>query len=403
MSSNNKSIKYLFISLLFIVVSFGSGIFVGIKKDQINLPFWDRIKVTNKESNEVEVDFSQFWEVWQEVEKRYLYQKDVSPQQMVDGAIKGMVSSLGDPYSVYFNSNEFTELKKSMASQYEGIGVEMGFKNNSIIVVTPFEGSPAKTAGVRAGDYILKIGEEDTAGMNLTEAANKIRGEKGTSIKLTLLHSEETESYEVEIERSVITYDTVVLEFRNDIAYLRVLHFADSTNQEWDEAVKKIQAQNPKGIVLDLRNNPGGYVNSAVYLASDFVGKEVVVKQKYADGTVKDLKPDQSKNRLSAYETVIILNEGSASASEILAGALLDYDKALIVGQKSFGKGIVQDQIPLEEGAGLHVTTSEWLTPDGNSIHKQGITPDIIVEMTEEQIKEGLDPQFDKAVEILNQ
>ena len=322
---------------------------------------------------------------------------------MVYGAIKGMVASLDDPYSIFLDPEEFAQLKESMASTYEGIGIEMGFKDNQIVVITPFEGSPAIKSGIKAGDYILKINDEITTNMSLSESASKIRGENKTKVKLTLQHQGESDPYEVEIVRSVITYDTVTIKFiDDDIAYVRILQFGDDTNAQWDDAISEIQSQNPKGVILDLRNNPGGYVSSASYIVGDFVGSKVAVKQKFSDSHVTSQKSINSKQRLKDYKVILLLNEGSASASEILAGALKYYNIVTIVGEKSFGKGIVQDQIPLSSGTGLHVTTSEWLTPGDQNIHKQGIEPDIQIEMTEDDIKKGIDPQLDKAKELVS-
>ncbi|KKP69842.1 hypothetical protein A2X44_05245 [candidate division CPR3 bacterium GWF2_35_18] len=395
-----KVIIYIISAIAFFV----GGFFVGNfqKNYYINLS-GNKITIENKSQANQNVDFSIFWKVWDEVSNKYLYQEDVDPQKMVYGAIKGMVASLDDPYSIFLDPEEFAQLKESMASTYEGIGIEMGFKDNQIVVITPFEGSPAIKSGIKAGDYILKINDEITTNMSLSESASKIRGENKTKVKLTLQHQGESDPYEVEIVRSVITYDTVTIKFiDDDIAYVRILQFGDDTNAQWDDAISEIQSQNPKGVILDLRNNPGGYVSSASYIVGDFVGSKVAVKQKFSDSHVTSQKSINSKQRLKDYKVILLLNEGSASASEILAGALKYYNIVTIVGEKSFGKGIVQDQIPLSSGTGLHVTTSEWLTPGDQNIHKQGIEPDIQIEMTEDDIKKGIDPQLDKAKELVS-
>lgn len=395
----NKIPIFILISLIFFGLGFGVG---NLYKQSFFNSNSQKINIENKESNEVNVDFNIFWEVWNRVTSNFYQPDKINPQQMIYGAIKGMVASLGDPYTVFLDPTEFSDLQKSMASEYEGIGVEMGFKNNQIVVITPFPNSPAIQAGVKAGDYIIKIGDELTTGMDLSEAAMKIRGEKGTSVKLTFLHEGEEKPYELEITRALINYDTVSVEMTGDTAYIRILQFGDKTNQEWDQVVTKIQEnKNVNKVILDLRNNPGGYVESATYLAGDFVGREVVVKQRFNDGSIKTEKSSNGKKRLSFYKTVILINEGSASASEILTGALQYYKKFTIIGKKSFGKGIVQDQIPLSEETALHVTTSEWLTPDDKNIHGEGIDPDIEIEMTIEQIKKGEDPQLEKAKELL--
>lgn len=399
-SKNSKTIFVIF-SFLFV---FSLGFFAGNFEKGYSLGIQDkRLVIENKEpSIEETVDFNLFWDTWDKVVSNYFRPEEIDGQKLMYGAIKGMVSSLGDPYTAFFDPEEFEALKQSMASKYEGIGIEMGFDNNQIIVITPFEGSPAKEAGVEAGDYILKIEDEVTTDMSLSEAATKIRGEEGTEVTLTFLHKGEDEPYEVSIVRSLITYDTVKVSYlEGNIAHISLVRFGDDTNSDWDKVISEVLLKKPSGIILDLRNNPGGYVNSAVYVAGDFIKDDVIVKQKFSDGSVKSVK-SSGRGRLEGYNTVILMNEGSASASEILAGALSYYNIGSIVGKKSFGKGIVQDQILLSSGTGLHVTTSEWLTPGDENIHKQGIDPDVEVDITIDEIKNGDDPQLDKAASLLS-
>lgn len=355
------------------------------------------------------LDFSLFWDVWQRLEKSYLHKEALVPQKMFWGAIKGMVASLEDPYTAFLPPEENKQTKEDLNGEFGGVGIQLGYKDGRLAVIAPLKGTPADKAGIKAGDLILKIEDKETEGISLPEAVKQIRGPEGTKVKLTLLHENEDQPYEVTITRAKILVPSVELEFVKDgegkeIAYLKLSRFGDKTNEEWLKAVGEIisKCQGEKdlkcqGMILDLRNNPGGYLSGAVFIASEFLEKGVVVQQEEASG-IRETFSVNRRGKLTKINLVVLVNEGSASASEIVAGALQDYGRAKIVGVKTFGKGTIQEAQDLAEGAGLHITTARWLLPKGRSIEKDGIMPDIEVK---DDLKTELDEQLEKAMQLL--
>jgi len=288
---------------------------------------------------------------------------------------------------------------------YEGIGAELGIRQGQLIIVAPLSGSPAEGEGVRAGDKILKIEGVSTAGVSISEAVSKIRGTAGTKIILTFQRGDGPE-FEVAITRARITVKSVLSEAKGEgLFYLEVSRFGNSTNGEWDAVVREVRNQGSeiRGIVLDLRNNPGGFLSAAVYLASEFLAKGTVVIQEDARGGKQVISVQQTKNGHAFAEVpvVVLINAGSASASEILAAALQERGGARLVGEQSFGKGTVQDAVDFEDGSGLHLTVTKWLTPSGRWVHEGGLAPDFAIELTEEDGNAGRDPQLDKAFDLL--
>jgi len=366
------------------------------------------------------VNFSLFWEVWDRLEKNYLDKKLLDPQQMVYGAISGMVASLKDPYTAFLPPQENKEAKEDLAGEFGGVGIQLGYKDSHLAVISPLSGSPAEKAGIKAGDLIVNIKDEtkkvnkDTRGMSLPEAVALIRGPKGTRVVLTLVREGVSQPFEKEIVRETIVVESVKMEILEGkcegktgdcpkVAHLKLLKFGERTNQEWQEAVTEIQnskfkIRNFKGVVLDLRNNPGGFLNGAVWIASEFLKKGVVVFQDRGEGGKESFSVNRV-GRLTDIPLVVLVNEGSASASEIVAGALRYHGRAKIVGEKTFGKGTIQEAQDLEGGAGLHITIARWLLPDGSSVDKEGLKPDFEVKMGKED--ETKDPQLEKAIEIL--
>jgi len=349
-------------------------------------------------SNPKDLDFSLFWDVWQRLEKSYLDKKVLNSQNMYWGAIKGMVEALGDPYTVFLPPSDNKQAKEDLSGEFEGVGIQLGYKDSQLAVIAPLKGTPAHAAGVKAGDLILKIDDKETVGITLPEAVKLIRGPKGTKVKLTLLHEGEKEPYEAIIVRDKITVPSVELEFVNDVVHLKLTRFGDNTGEEWEKAVGEILGRNGiKGIILDLRDNPGGYLSGAIFIASEFLDKGVVVQQEDASG-IKEPFSVNRQGKLTKVKLVILVNEGSASASEIVAGALQDYGRAKILGVKTFGKGTIQEAQELKNGAGLHITTARWLLPKGRSIDKEGIKPDVEVK---DDPKTEEDEQFEKAKQLL--
>lgn len=331
------------------------------------------------------VDFSQFWEVWSRLERDYVDPQKLDAQKMVYGAISGMVGALGDPYTLYLPPDDQKRSAQDLGGSFDGVGIQLGYKNNTLVVVAPLKGLPAEKAGIQAGDYILRIKDpaksldKDTTGITLPDAVSLIRGEQGTSVILTMLH-DGGQPVDKSLVRETINIPSVELDFPEQngkkVAHLVLSKFGDNTKQEWANAVTKIVAQkkNIKGVVLDLRNNPGGYLDEAVDIASEFIPDGTIVTQqgRYSSQAY----PVSRVGKLVGVPVDVIINKGSASASEIVAGALRDRLKAKLIGENSFGKGTVQDaQSDLPGGAGLHITIAKWLLPSGDWINEKGLAP----------------------------
>ncbi|MBU1322784.1 S41 family peptidase [Patescibacteria group bacterium] len=356
-----------------------------------------------------EIDLGLFWQVWDKLGESYLIKENLKPQEMVWGAIKGMTASLGDPYTVFLPPEDNQSTKEELNGAFEGVGIELGFKDKTLAVVAPLAGMPAEAAGIKAGDYILHIKDElkgvdvDTIDMSLPEAVKFIRGKKGTEVALTVLHEGETETKVIKVKRDTIVIKSVALEWQGenkDVAWLKLSRFGDRTQSEWDEAVSEIlKHKQLKGIILDLRNNPGGYLKGSVALASEFLKTgQIVVKQESAKGETETYSVTKA-GKLLTQPLVVLVNKGSASSSEILSGALRDNQRAKIIGEKTFGKGTIQEALDVAEGAGLHVTTAKWLLPSGQWVNEtKGITPEIEVQDNKETAK---DEVMEKAMENL--
>lgn len=356
--------------------------------------------------NRQDVDFSLFWKVWDTLETSYFDKTKLNQADMVYGAIQGMVAALGDPYTSFLPPSENKVVQEDLSGTFEGVGIQIGFKGKQLAVITPLPDSPAEDAGVKAGDFIIGIKDEakdldiGTFGLSLPEAVQAIRGRAGTKITLMLLRDGSDEAVEVEITRQKLEVPTLVLNFVDDVAHLKLLRFGAETEDEWNKAVKSILAKKEvKGLILDLRNNPGGYLQASVDVASDFVKTgSVVVSEERGDGTKEDFRSEKI-GLLTNMPTVILINEGSASASEILAGALRDLKSIKVVGVKSFGKGTIQEPLQLEGGTGLHITVAKWLTPSGTWVNGTGLEPDVKIEDDEKTTE---DEQLQKAIETLN-
>lgn len=409
--------------LLLILITFFVGYYFGVTKISVDWKgYAPVIKALSKEppSDVTTVDFSQFWTVWERLQANYYDKSKLDTQKMLNGAISGMIQSLGDPFTLYLPPTQNDNFKQGLAGQFSGIGAELGTKDKDIIVISPLDGSPAQKAGIKAGDVIQKVDGESTAGWTLSEAVDKIRGPKGSSVTLTVLHQNDKNSTDVQITRDIITVKSVTGFVKkvkdidnidsklkdnnqNSVAYVRLSQFGDSTNKEWLALINKLNSQrqkdkNFKGVILDLRNNPGGYLTDAVFIASEFLPQgQTVVLEEGADLERKSLNADRQGKFLDV-SVIILINKGSASASEIVAGALRDNGKAKLVGETSFGKGTIQQAEDFGNGAGLHVTIAKWLTPNGTWVNGKGLDPDINVVFT---AKDKTDVQLEKAIEEL--
>ncbi len=353
-----------------------------------------------------EIDFTLFWRVWDILKEKYLDREHLDAKALFYGAIDGMLSATGDPYTTFFSPKENQEFKEDLSGSFDGIGAEMGMKNEILTVIAPLDDSPAQKAGVLAGDRVLKINGEPTTVFSLEEAVDRIRGPKGTEVILSIFRSGEEEVRDISIKRDTIVVKSVKFEMRDDIAVLRLSRFGDDTSQEFDLAVRQLLAQSPRGVVLDLRNNPGGFLGTAVDLAGYFIPSgSVAVIEEHADKSRKELKTNGNP-KLGQVPIVILINEGSASASEILAGALRDNRQDVrLVGKKSFGKGSVQELIPVSRDTSVKITVAHWLTPSGEAINNVGITPDVdaAFERDPNDLESKKDTQLDKALEEVRQ
>jgi len=372
------------------------------------------------------IDFSLFWNVWQRLETNYYDKAKLDPQKMLNGAIEGMAQSLQDPYTMYLPPKQNTNFKDGLAGQFSGIGAELGTRDKQIIVIAPLAQSPAEKAGIQAGDSILKVNGEATLDWTLPSTVEKIRGPKGTTVTLTILHKDSNAPQDIKIVRDTITIKSVtgwvkkiigidsistssrsaglrgatksLKEHENDkVAYVRLSQFGDSTNNDWASIINKffLQMQTDKdikGLIIDLRNNPGGYLTDAVYISSEFLKQGTpVVLQENAQG--RNMLYVTRKGLMYDVSLIVLINKGSASASEIVSGALRDNKRAILVGETSFGKGTIQEANDLGNGAGLHVTVAKWLTPNGTWVNGKGLKPDIEVKLDEK------DPSHDIALE----
>ncbi len=362
-------------------------------------------KVNNKEELpdylKKDVNFSLFWQVWNKIQQQYI-DRPVAETKLLYGSMSGLVNSLDDPYSVFLPPEPAKEFNDDLQGKLEGIGAEIGIRDNILTVVSPLSDSPAEKAGLKAKDRIVEIDGEETEDMSINQAVAKIRGEKGTQVKLKVFRESINDFKEINITRDVIQIESVEWEMlENNLAYIEVTNFNEDTSRRFNEAVENIILQNPKGIILDLRYNPGGYLDKAVDLASYWVDSgEVVVKEEFSDGT-KNTYVSVGPTSLKDYPTVVLVNEGSASASEIVAGALQDYDLGYVMGEKTFGKGSVQMLEDLSDGSALKLTVARWLTPQDRQIDVKGIEPDQKVELTEEDWNNERDPQLKAAEDYL--
>jgi len=390
MSTKLKKILTSFFLVLTLLISFGLGTYFG------------KSRVVCEICPPEEIDFSLFWEVYHKLQEKFVDKGKFDIQKMIYGAISGMVKSLGDPYTVFFPPEETKRFVEDVKGVFEGVGMEIGIKKGQLQVIAPLEGTPAQRAELRAGDKILKINDTETSDLTVDEAVNLIRGPKGTEVTLTIFREEWLKTKEIKLVRDVIEVPSLKWEMKDEnIAYIQLYQFSENASADFRKAAIEILESPAQKIILDLRNNPGGYLEVAQDITGWFLekGKTVVIED-FGQGNKQEYKA-QGPGTFSDYKIVILINQGSASASEILAGALRDNRGILLIGEKSFGKGSVQELEKLKEGSSLKITVAKWLTPKGQLITEVGLEPDIKVEMTDKDYEEDKDPQLDKAIEII--
>lgn len=414
--------------LLVIILAGGLGYIVGTTK--INTSWKGFMPIATIEQKNPppsqNLNMSLFYEVLDKVNRDYYDKSKINSEKVLQGAISGMLQSLDDPYTSFFPPKQNTDFKTQLAGEFSGIGAELGLSpENQVMVISPLDDSPAQKAGIKAGDLVLSVNGNDTYGWTLAKAVENIRGPRGTEVKLSILHDKAKTPTSLTIKRDTIVIESVkgwvksfsckgdVCKEDKDcascpkIAYIRLSQFGDKTNEEWVKVVNELYPQmngsNFKGIVLDVRNNPGGYLQDAVFIGSEFVKSGVIVSQ--VDGAQEKQDMPVSRTGLLLDQPVIVLiNKGSASASEIVSGALRDHKRAKLLGETSFGKGTIQQAVDVDGGASVHISIGKWITPNGTWVHKTGLKPDIEVKYDEKKsaATPGIDNQLQAAIRELS-
>lgn len=377
--------------IIIILITFGLGF--GFGKNQIICP------VCPPEH----VDFSLFWQAWKTIEENYVDKEEIDFQKMIYGAISGMVRSFDDPYTVFLTPDDSKRFIEDVKGSFEGVGMEIDIKEGQLQVIAPLEGTPAQKAGILPGDKIFNVDGKSTTDITIDAAIDWIRGPKGTEVVLTIYREGWEETKDIKITRGVIDIPSLKLEIRDDkIAYLKLYHFSEKASYDFKEAAIKILNSDTEKIILDLRNNPGGYLGIAQEIAGWFLEKgQIVTIEDFGKGKEPKEYLAKGNGQLIPFPLVILINKGSASGSEILAGALRDNRGVRLIGETSFGKGSVQELTNLQDGSSLKITIAKWLTPKGELITDKGLEPDIKVEMTTEDYEKEKDPQLEKAIELI--
>lgn len=410
---NSKIIRTILVLLvlgLLMGLSFSIGLAAGISLPSTvslpSLPFISANPVAaTPSSTQTTIDretlFKPFWQAWDLIHENYVDQP-VDDQLLMQGAIRGMLEALGDPYSGYLTSDEYQQANAPLRGEYEGIGAWVDTSGKYLTIISPMEGSPAEKAGLKAGDQIIAVDGEDVTALDPRLVLRRVLGPAGTTVRLTILREGTESPFEVSIVRQKITLETVSAKMLdNNIAYIKITQFGERTDRDLRTKLRELLRNNPAGLILDLRNNPGGYLNTAINITSQFIGNGVIMIEQYGNGEKVSYQA-RPGGLATDIPLVVLVNEGSASASEITAGAIQDRGRGLLVGTKTFGKGTVQTWRQLQDNAGaVKITIARWLTPNERQINGEGLMPDVIVEMTEEDQKANRDPQLEKAVELL--
>ncbi|MEK7528333.1 MAG: S41 family peptidase [Patescibacteria group bacterium] len=391
---------HIWILVVLLIISFAGGIFFEKRNDVLD----SSSIISNGDSDTLpSLDFKNLLKVWKSLDELYVEEDDLDTKELIYGAVKGFVGAVKDPYTVYMTPEETSEFQQSLSGELEGIGALLEMKDDMLTVVTPLKDSPAEKAGVKTGDVIVAINGEDATEMSLYEAVSRIRGEGGTDVTISIFRAGTKEVFDVTITRGTIEIDSITMEKKeNGIFLISVNQFSDTTSNEFEEAISKILLDDPNGLIIDLRFNGGGYLDIAVDMLSELLEENLpVVRIERRSAKDNEVMYTSGLNRLTNIPLVVLVNEGSASASEIVAGAIQDHERGAVIGMKTFGKGSVQEIHSYPDGSSLRVTIAHWLTPDGRSINKEGIVPDVTIEITEEDIKADRDPQMEEALRYL--
>lgn len=386
-----SKLRKVLAAIFIVLVTFFIGFYLGQRNLKVNFTRRPVVTISRElPSGKEDLDFSLFWRVWDTLFANYIDKAKLIEENMVYGAIRGMVAAIDDPYTVFLPPEENKVVQEDLQGSLEGVGIQIGFRGSRLVVIAPLPGTPAEKAGLEAGDFLVGIKDEakdidmGTVGISLHEAVKAIRGPSGTTVTLTALREGEEEPLVFDIVREQINVPSVTLSFvgeGEDIAHIKLSKFAGETNFEWDKIIRDILLKPAiSGVILDVRNNPGGFLQGSVDIASEFVASgETVVIEENAQGERAEFKVERI-GRMLNMPIVVLVNEGSASASEILAGALRDINGTLLIGEKTFGKGTIQEPLQVNGGAALHITTSKWLTPSEYWVDEKGLEPDFILE-----------------------
>lgn len=350
------------------------------------------------------IDFSLFWDAYNKLQQNFIDPSKIADKKIVYGAVKGMTESLGDPYTDFFDPEQAQRFQQDLKGSFDGIGVEIGVKKDMLTVIAPLKGTPGQQAGLQSGDIIVKINDQDSVNMTADEAVSLIRGPKGTAVTLSIMRDDWNSPKDIKIIRDTIKVPSIEWSLKdNDVAYIQIYQFDETLASDFEAIALKVLQSPAKKIVLDLRDNPGGYLEIAQNIAGWFLQRgQTVTIEDFGKGKPQQTYKAEGNSNLANYPIVVLINQGSASASEILAGALRDDRGVKLIGNKSFGKGCVQEVINLNGGSFLKITIANWLTPKGSSISDVGLAPDVKVDITDEEILQKKDPQLDKALEIVN-
>lgn len=400
-----------YVMSLVVLAVFASGIFIGRSTVPASAAVGTSsasTEVVNRDSNSASVksvDFKQFWQVWDKVQSKFV-RRPGDEQQMMYGAITGMVAALGDPYSVYFTPEIAKQFQEELDGSFSGIGAEVGMKNDRVVVVAPLPESPAEAAGLLPGDYITEINSTSTVGFTVEQAVKEIRGPQGTTVNLTLERDHVKNPIKVTITRKTIELKSVTQQMLpGNVMLMTITSFNDQTLPQFNDAISVAQDKKVAGIILDLRNDPGGFFDGAIAVASEWLEpQDVVVAERGKGGGPRSEFVTNGAHRLRGIPTTVLINGGSASAAEIVAGALQDHGKAKLIGEKSFGKGSVQEYEELADGSALKLTVALWYTPKDRSINELGIQPDIVVtEKKRTEAQDGVAARKDPTKDIVIQ
>lgn len=408
-TKHTKNLLGIGLALLLAAAAFFSGMQIGLGDTsdiQLEAGLFSLFARTPAPSEEV--DLGEFWRVWNLLEEKFVSSSStdqLTKEDRIQGAIKGLVKSYDDPYTVFMPPTDAAEFDATISGNFGGVGMEVGIRDDVVTVIAPLPDTPAERSGVVASDIIVKIDDVSTEGMGIDEAVKLIRGEKGTDVLLTIYREGEIALLEIAVTRDTILIPTVKTEMKDDVFIISLYSFNALSESKMKDALQEYTKSGTRKLVLDLRGNPGGFLQSAVTIGSYFVpAGEVIVRENFGDGSTEELYRSQGRTlgKFAPEEMIVLINGGSASASEILAGALSQHGIATLMGQTTFGKGSVQELVDLPEGSSLKVTIARWFTPDGTSISIKGLEPDVFVERTPQQVMAQEDPQLEAALKWLN-